>query len=178
MIVILLPSNRGNCSTTPISSNSCANFNKQNLTAFFKNDGPSAKEDICLQLRTLLLRTFGVLQLKLEVMVIRIRSESDFLHNHFLLLRFDFFLLLLLVVQEFLVFRDSGIQVDQPWEKFLPSPIPFQAARLMASVVSHDSKAPRCHLPHRTSATVNLVIDPVKILLAYRFPCTGSFFCE
>jgi hypothetical protein len=28
MIVIRLPSNRGNCSTTPISSNSCANFNK------------------------------------------------------------------------------------------------------------------------------------------------------
>ena len=49
-----------------------------------------------------------MLQLKLEVMIIRIRSESDFLDNHLLLLRFDFLLLLFLVVQKFLVLRDPA----------------------------------------------------------------------
>ena len=50
----------------------------------------------------------GVLQLELEVVVVRVRSEPDFLHYHLLLLRFDFFLLLFLVVQELLVLNDAA----------------------------------------------------------------------
>ena len=117
-----------------------------------------------------------VLQLELEVVVIRVRSESDFLHrNHFVLLRLDFFLLLLLVIQELLVFRDPayrwiglGRNLDQ---------VQFHLTRQgqWPLEVCHHCKAPRCLLPMRTVRCRDLVIDPVKFLLAYPSPVRGLF---
>jgi hypothetical protein len=55
-----------------------------------------------------------VLEFELVIVVVSLRSETDFFDNHFLCSGGDFFLLLLLIVQELLVvydFADRGIGV-------------------------------------------------------------------
>ena len=80
---------------------------EKDFTSLFEDDRPSAEENVSLELLSFFQKLLGVFQLKVEVMVIRVRSESDFLDNDLLLLGLHLFLLLLLVVEEFLVFDDA-----------------------------------------------------------------------
>lgn len=81
---------------------------KQDFTSLLEDDGPSSEEYISFELRAFFQKLLGVFQLKIEIMVIRVRSESNFLDNDLLLLGLHLLLLLLLVVEEFLVLDDSA----------------------------------------------------------------------
>lgn len=114
-----------------------------------------------------------MLQLKLKVVIVRVRSETDFLHNHFLLLRLNFFLLLFLIVQELLVLNDATNGGVGLWRNL--HQVQFQFTRKLNGVTrAHDSGldivAHHTHLRR-----FNLVIDAVKILSSNTAPVRGPF---
>ena len=79
------------------------------------NDGTAFEIDIHLHFATIFQKLDGMIGLELEIMIIGLGSEADFLDHHFRRLRLNLFLFLLLIVKKLLVihhaaYRRSGLR--------------------------------------------------------------------
>jgi len=81
---------------------------EKQFSLFLEYDGPSSEEDVCFDLVSLLQELLRVLEFEVVIMVVRLRSESDFLYFLLFLVRLRLFLLLLLGIEEFLVVNNSA----------------------------------------------------------------------
>ena len=76
---------------------------EKEFALLFKHDRTSAEEDICFDFVTFLEKLLGVLEFKVVIVVICLRSEPNFLDLLFLLVRFRLLLFFLLCVKELLI---------------------------------------------------------------------------
>ena len=81
---------------------------QQEFSLFLEDDGASAEEDVGFDFIALLEELDGMFELEVVVMVVRLRSEPDFLNFLLLGVCLGLFLLFLLGVQEFLVIYDTA----------------------------------------------------------------------
>ena len=91
-IVILLPSNKGICSTFAYSSKSFAKRSNDTSPCSFEKNGTTFKEHICFHLVSVLQESDGMFQLEVVVMIICLRSETDFLYVYLYLFSLLFLL--------------------------------------------------------------------------------------
>ena len=81
---------------------------QEEFTLLLEDDGTSAEEDIGFDFVAVLEELDGMLEFEIVVMVVGLRSETDFLDFHFLGIGLSLFLLFLLGVEEFLVVDDPA----------------------------------------------------------------------
>ena len=88
---------------------------QQEFTLLFEHDRASAEEDVSLHFVAFFEELDGVFELEVIIVVIRLRSESDFLDFHLLGICLGLFLLFLLGVEELLVVNDSTNRRRRCW---------------------------------------------------------------
>ena len=73
---------------------------EENLTLLFEENTATAEEYVSLHLIAVAEEFLGVLEFEVVVVLIGLRSETNFLHLHLYLLCFQFLLPLLLLIEE------------------------------------------------------------------------------
>ncbi len=146
---------------------------QQNLSPLLKDNASSSEEDMCLQLVPLLQKLPGVFHLEVEIMIVRIRAEPDLFLSHLGLVRFDFFLLLLLVIQKFLIVQNSAHRRIRLWRNL--HEVQFLCFCHFNGIVNIDDIGIANIVSHQTHlGRPNFSVCPVRVFLDHPGWATGS----
>ena len=132
---------------------------QQLLTILLEQDRPALEKHVGFYLRTLFQEFFGMVQFEIEIMIIRLRTEPDFLYYDLGLLCFKLLLLFTLLIKELTVIGNlTNRWICTGRDLYEIESEPF---RNLQGLLQANNSCVFYIFPNNTNNTgTNLIIDP------------------